>query len=78
MDDSFGQDWTHPTGRSASSLRTLIVDNYDSYTFNLLQLFEEDQLKNVVVIRNDQFEWCVRCSSKVTDTNVVSDQQIRC
>ncbi|KAF9389010.1 Protein phosphatase PP2A regulatory subunit B [Podila verticillata] len=57
MDDSFGQDWTHPTGRSASSLRTLIVDNYDSYTFNLLQLFEEDQLKNVVVIRNDQFEW---------------------
>lgn len=56
MGDSFGQDWTHPT-RSASSLRTLIVDNYDSYTFNLLQLFEEDQLKNVVVIRNDQFEW---------------------
>ncbi|KAK3829824.1 MAG: chorismate binding enzyme-domain-containing protein [Linnemannia elongata] len=39
--------------------RTLIVDNYDSYTFNLLQLFDEDQLKNVVVIRNDQFEWPV-------------------
>ncbi|KAF9126212.1 Protein phosphatase PP2A regulatory subunit B [Mortierella sp. 14UC] len=38
-------------------LRTLIVDNYDSYTFNLLQLFDEDQLKNVVVVRNDQFEW---------------------
>lgn len=40
-------------------LRTLIVDNYDSYTFNLLQLFDEDQLKNVVVIRNDQFQWYV-------------------
>ncbi|KAF9148081.1 hypothetical protein BG015_010214, partial [Linnemannia schmuckeri] len=40
-------------------LRTLIVDNYDSYTFNLLQLFDEDQLKNAVVIRNDQFEWPV-------------------
>ncbi|KAF9913357.1 Protein phosphatase PP2A regulatory subunit B [Linnemannia zychae] len=38
-------------------LRTLIVDNYDSYTFNLLQLFGEDQLKNVVVVRNDQFKW---------------------
>ncbi|KAF9169790.1 Protein phosphatase PP2A regulatory subunit B [Mortierella sp. AD011] len=39
------------------SLRTLIVDNYDSYTFNLLQLFDQDQLENVVVIRNDQFSW---------------------
>ncbi|KAI8359379.1 chorismate binding enzyme-domain-containing protein [Mortierella sp. GBAus27b] len=38
-------------------LRTLIVDNYDSYTFNLLQLFDQDQLENVVVIRNDQFAW---------------------
>ncbi|KAF9426830.1 Protein phosphatase PP2A regulatory subunit B [Podila epigama] len=41
----------------SSTLRTLIVDNYDSYTFNLLQLFDEEQLKNVVVVRNDQFEW---------------------
>ncbi|KAI1320615.1 Protein phosphatase PP2A regulatory subunit B [Mortierella claussenii] len=38
-------------------LRTLIVDNYDSYTFNLLQLFTEDQLENVVVIHNDRFAW---------------------
>ncbi|KAF9116747.1 Protein phosphatase PP2A regulatory subunit B [Mortierella sp. AM989] len=38
-------------------LRTLIVDNYDSYTFNLLQLFDQHQLENVVVIRNDQFSW---------------------
>jgi para-aminobenzoate synthetase len=45
---------TNPT---LPPLRTLIVDNYDSYTFNLLQLFDEDQLKNVVVVRNDQFEW---------------------
>ncbi|KAG0329286.1 Protein phosphatase PP2A regulatory subunit B [Podila horticola] len=57
MGESFGQGWAHPGRSGASSLRTLIVDNYDSYTFNLLQLFEEDQLKNVVVIRNDQFEW---------------------
>ncbi|KAG2213370.1 hypothetical protein INT47_009043 [Mucor saturninus] len=36
-------------------IKTLIIDNYDSYTFNLLQLFENDT--NVVVIRNDQFTW---------------------
>ena len=37
------------------SLKTLIIDNYDSYTFNLLQLC--DNQPNVVVIRNDQFTW---------------------
>lgn len=36
-------------------LKTLIIDNYDSYTFNLLQLF--DRPEDVVVIRNDQFSW---------------------
>ncbi|CAG8663221.1 17888_t:CDS:10, partial [Acaulospora morrowiae] len=41
-----------------SSLRTLIVDNYDSYTFNLLQLWDnEESVGNVVVVRNDQFSW---------------------
>lgn len=45
------------THRPAPILRTLIVDNYDSYTFNLLQLFDKDQLEHVVVIRNDQVEW---------------------
>ncbi|KAI8980887.1 ADC synthase [Pilobolus umbonatus] len=38
-----------------SHIRTLIIDNYDSYTFNLLQLFTHQQ--NVIVIRNDQFTW---------------------
>ncbi|KAI8879507.1 class I glutamine amidotransferase-like protein [Backusella circina FSU 941] len=36
-------------------MKTLIIDNYDSYTFNLLQLFDKDS--QVVVIRNDQFTW---------------------
>ncbi|KAI9277297.1 ADC synthase [Phascolomyces articulosus] len=38
-----------------SGLKTLIIDNYDSYTFNLLQLCNNQT--NVVVIRNDQFTW---------------------
>ena len=43
-----------------SSLRTLIIDNYDSYTFNLLQLWgSEKSIENVVVIRNNQFSWYI-------------------
>lgn len=36
-------------------IKTLIIDNYDSYTFNLLQLFNDTT--NVMVIRNDQYTW---------------------
>ncbi|KAI8386918.1 ADC synthase [Blakeslea trispora] len=43
------------TNDSLKHIKTLIIDNYDSYTFNLLQLF--DNQSNVVVIRNDQFSW---------------------
>ena len=46
--------------KDISSLRTLIIDNYDSYTFNLLQLWDsEKSIGNVVVIRNDQFSWYI-------------------
>jgi para-aminobenzoate synthetase len=43
--------------RDIFSLRTLIIDNYDSYTFNLLQLWDSENVENVVVIRNNQFSW---------------------
>ncbi|KAJ3409353.1 hypothetical protein HDU80_001372 [Chytriomyces hyalinus] len=35
-------------------MRILLIDNYDSYTFNILQIVSSF---SPVVIRNDQFEW---------------------
>jgi para-aminobenzoate synthetase len=48
-------------------IRTLIIDHYDSYTNNLLQLLQATIEKDEeplpawqpVIIRHDQFKWCV-------------------
>ena len=38
-------------------MRTLLVDNYDSYTYNLYQLLAEVNDQPPLVIRNDAAEW---------------------
>jgi para-aminobenzoate synthetase len=38
-------------------MRTLLIDNYDSYTFNLFHLLGEVNGSEPVVVRNDELSW---------------------
>ena len=41
----------------SASVKTLIIDNYDSYTYNLFQLISEVNGEEAVVVRNDAATW---------------------
>ena len=38
-------------------MRTLLIDNYDSYTYNLFHLLGEVNGVEPLVVRNDQASW---------------------
>jgi para-aminobenzoate synthetase len=38
-------------------LKTLLIDNYDSFTYNLFQLLAEENGREPIVVRNDEASW---------------------
>lgn len=52
-------------------MQTLIIDNYDSYTFNLYQIIAEINGELPLVIRNDQVDWS-ELTKLVFDNIVIS------
>ena len=38
-------------------MKTLLIDNYDSFTYNLFQLLSEANGEEPIVVRNDELSW---------------------
>jgi para-aminobenzoate synthetase len=53
------------------AVRTLLIDNYDSYTFNLFHLLGEVNGEEPIVVRNDELSW-TRLAGLAPDNVVIS------
>jgi para-aminobenzoate synthetase len=53
-------------------MKTLLIDNYDSFTYNLFQLLAEVNGEEPIVVRNDEIGWRQLAASRSFDNVVVS------
>jgi anthranilate synthase component 2 len=37
-------------------LKILLIDNYDSFTYNIVEQLRQCQVENIVIVKNDEFE----------------------
>jgi para-aminobenzoate synthetase len=53
-------------------VKTLLIDNYDSFTYNLYQLLSEANGEEPIVVRNDELSWPELARTRDFDNIVVS------
>jgi len=53
-------------------LKSLLIDNYDSFTYNLFQLLAEANGEEPIVVRNDEMSWDELAASRDFDNVVIS------
>ncbi|HEY2717009.1 MAG TPA: aminodeoxychorismate synthase component I [Solirubrobacterales bacterium] len=53
-------------------MKTLLIDNYDSFTYNLFQLLSEANGEEPIVVRNDELGWAELAASRDFDNVVIS------
>ena len=53
-------------------MKTLLIDNYDSFTYNLFQLLSEANGEEPIVVRNDAMSWEELATSRDFDNIVIS------
>jgi para-aminobenzoate synthetase len=53
-------------------VKTLLIDNYDSFTYNLFQLLSEANGEEPIVVRNDELGWAELAKSRDFDNVVIS------
>ena len=53
-------------------MKSLLIDNYDSFTYNLFQLLSEANGEEPIVVRNDEMSWDELAASRDFDNIVIS------